>query len=119
MKRRFNPQPKPGTKKPGTRSKHGSQREPVKPHHLPGHARAFAMLKSKPGYVRCQFTLTLGEYRIIQLCMQERGLGPGNYNAALQTILAEWKALRDQPHHPVLMVVPADMLPKDEGGGEK
>jgi len=65
------------------------------------------------------FTLSLHEYRILQICMQERGIEPGNYNAALQTILSEWKALKEQVHHPVLIAVPGDMLPKNRTQGEE
>jgi hypothetical protein len=121
MKLRFKPCPKPAPTQPRIKPRSVSQHSA---HKLKSRARIQGdpkptRPKVQPGYIRRMFTLSLSEYRILQICMQERGLDPGSYDAALQTILSEWKALKDQVHHPVLIAVPADMLPKSARHGEE
>lgn len=121
MKLRFRPCPKPAPSQPSNRSRpvYDRPQRMVKPTPRNKGEKVPARFKSQPGYIRCMFTLSLREYRILQICMEERGLEPGSYNAALQTILSEWRALKDQVHHPVLMAVPVEKLPKTSKRGEE
>jgi hypothetical protein len=121
MKLRFKPHPKPSTRQPGqqTNPRTSLAQSKVQPRPKTKGDSSPTRLKSRPGYIRCVFTLSLSEYRILQICMEERGLGPGSYNAALQTILREWKVLKERQHRPALISVPADMLPSKYTLGEE
>jgi hypothetical protein len=99
MKLKFKPHPKPG-----------AAEHKIKPQ--PKYKDTPPKLKSQPGYVRCMFTLSHSSYSILQKCVRDKHLGASSYDAALQLILQEWKLMKDQQHHPVLIAVPADMLPK-------
>lgn len=46
-------------------------------------------LKPQHGYIRCKFTLTQSDFRLIQKCTQEKGLNQRDYCAALRLILRE------------------------------
>jgi hypothetical protein len=72
-------------------------------------------IKYGPDTFRCVFLLSLKDFRILQICLEDLGLEPGSYSQALQTILREWKAFKDQGHH----AVASEMPPKTgEGGAE-
>ena len=107
MKINFKPHPKPGAAPPRLKSL-----PKIKP---PARTEdTLPRFKSRPGYIRRVFTLTHGSYSILQKCVQERHLGVNGYDEALQLILQEWKQMKDRQHHPVLMAVPADMLPRQD-----
>lgn len=114
MKIKFKPYPKPdpAPRKTGPLSRPAPKPPTVEP--ALKKKNAPLRLRSQPGYVRRIFTLTHGSYSILLKCLRERHLGMDNYDDALQLILREWKQMKDQQHHPVLIAVPSDLLsPQD------